>query len=79
MHDRTGFIATNGEKMNVQGKTELRARSNNRKAVISALVSDVVAEDMLLSLQDLIRLEVIHENYQASPSQRGSDVNQTRA
>ena len=61
--DDTVQIAANGEKMNVVGKTDLTARTNDREATISALVSDVVAKDMLLSWQDLIRLGVISENF----------------
>jgi hypothetical protein len=63
LSDDTVLIAANGEKMNVIGKTDLTARTNDREATISALVSDVVAEDMLLSWQDLIRLGVISKNF----------------
>ena len=58
--DDTVLVAAKGKKMNVLGSANLTAKTDNA-------VSDVVAEDMLISWQDLIRLEVISPNFPHVP------------
>jgi hypothetical protein len=73
--DDTIIVAANGEKMNVLGSANLTAKKDSAVAEISALMSNVVAEDMLISWQDLIRLRVISPNFpQAPPKAKARNV-----
>ena len=49
--------------MPVTGTTTLTAKANGITRKIHALVSPVITEDMLVSCNDLIRLEIIPRNF----------------
>ena len=63
MNEQTLLVAAIGEQMPVTGATTLTAKANGITRKIHALVSPVITEDMLVSCNDLIRLEIIPRNF----------------
>ena len=62
-NEQTLLVAANGERMPVTGTTSLTAGANGASYRIHALVSPAITEDMLVSCNDLIRLEIIPQNF----------------
>ena len=56
-------VAANGDRMNVSGTTTVTAKANGITRKIHALVSLAIMEDMLVSCNDLIRLEIIPKQF----------------
>ena len=60
---KTLLVAANGERMPVMGMATLTAGANGVTRWIHALVSPAITEDMLVSCNDLINLEIIPRNF----------------
>ena len=60
---QTQLVAANGERMLVTGTTSLTAGANGTSYRIHALVSPAITEDMLVSCNDLIGLEIIPRDF----------------
>ena len=57
------LVAANGERMPVTGTTSLTSGANGVSYRIHTLVSSSITEDMLVSCNDLIGLEIIPRNF----------------
>ena len=57
------LVAGNGEPMPITGTTSLIAGANGVTYRIHALVSPAITEDMLVSCNNLIKLEIIPRNF----------------
>ena len=60
---QTLLVAANGDCMPVAGTTSLTAGANGTSYRIHALVSPAITEDMLVSYNNLISLEIIPRNF----------------
>ena len=61
--DNTKLITADGSKMNVAGKVIMKAKTASSSTYIDALISSSLAEEMLVSWQDLTRLKIIPGNF----------------
>ena len=62
-NEGTLLAAANGSHMTVTGTTALTAKANGITRLIHILMSAAITEDMLVSCNNLIRLEIIPRHF----------------
>ena len=62
-NEQTLLVAANGKHMPVTGNPTLTAGANGVTRKIHAVVSPAITEDMLVSCNDLINLEIIPRDF----------------
>ena len=65
--NKTVLMAANGNRMAITGKTTIHMQANGVQATSEILVSPDIVENMLVSCQDLVKLQVIPKGF---PNQR---------